>query len=53
MLGFIEKALMTKIYSQVTGQIRSLFSRTTIDAATLAELETFSFAQIQEYKQPA
>ena len=39
MLGFIKKAL-TKIYSQVTGQIRSLFSRTTIDATTLSELET-------------
>ena len=38
MLGFIKKAL-NKIYTQVTGHIRSLFSRTTIDAATLAELE--------------
>lgn len=38
MFGFI-KSTLTKIYNAVTGQLSSLFSKSTIDAETLKELE--------------
>ncbi len=38
MFGFIKKAL-TKIYTQFTSRIRTLFSANKVDEETLAELE--------------
>lgn len=60
MFSFLKKAF-TKIYTQVTTKLRTVFSRTTVDEATLEELETIlisadtgihtSRALIQQLKQ--